>query len=622
MRRRRPSTKLADRRIRALLAVFAVVFAVMLARAAWLQTVQASSLATKGASQQRETLTVPAGRGTIFDRTGVQLALGEQAITVYANPREVVNARRVANAAAQTLGVDPAALYKQLTDRSKWFVYVDREADPAKAQALKQRHLAGLGFYPEQRRYYPLGPVASQVIGFSGIDSNGLAGMELERNQTLTGRAGRETVIKDPFGRVVDVLDSVPERDGHDVFLTVDHTIQAEAEDALRSAVRQWHAKRANAVVLDPRTGAVLAMATAPGFDANSFGSVPPQYQRNSTVTDVYEPGSTFKLVTVAAALSEHLVSPTTSFTLAPCIQVADRCIHDAEPRATETMTVGQILARSSNVGVITVAGLVGPDRLSNWISRFGFGRDTGIDFPGESPGIVLPRDKWYGSTVGTIPIGQGIAVTPIQLAAAYAAIANHGLWTTPHLVDHVIGGPRPKVEHRRILSPAIAKQLLAMLVDVVAEGTGTLAHVPGYIVAGKTGTANKPDPQTGGYSTSKYVASFVGIVPATSPRLVILVTVDEPQGAIFGGTVAAPVFQQIARFAMQYLEVPPDNPSDLSASTTTGATAAATSSTTPSTSANTAASTSTSVSSTASSSTDTASSTSSVPDTSASSGG
>jgi cell division protein FtsI (penicillin-binding protein 3) len=572
VRRRRPSTKIADRRLRVLLALFAVVFAVTLARAAWLQTVQASSLSSKGASQQHETLTVPAGRGTIFDRSGVQLAIGEQATTVYANPREIANARAVAAAAAETLGVDAAKLYPQLLDRSKGFVYVAREADPAKAAALKQRHLAGLGFYPEERRFYPLGPVASQLVGYAGIDDKGLAGMELERDGTLSGRPGRETVIKDPFGRVVDVLDSVSERDGRDVFLTVDHTIQSEAEAALRSAVSRWHAKRANAIVLDPRTGAVLAMATAPGYDANSFADVPPNYQRNSPVTDVYEPGSTFKLVTVAAALSEHLVTATTAYTLPYTIQVADKVIHDAEPRGTETMTVGEILARSSNVGAVTLARLVGATRLSEWISRFGFGHDTRIDFPGESAGIVLPRSKWYGSAVGTIPIGQGIAVTPIQLAAAYAAVANRGVWVTPHLVDHVLGGTGPRIERRRVLSPAVARQLMAMLVNVVAEGTGTLAHVPGYNVAGKTGTANKPDPATGGYSTSKYVASFVGIVPATEPKLLILVTVDEPQGAIFGGTVAAPVFQQIARFALQYLDVPPDNPTELAASATSSA--------------------------------------------------
>jgi len=569
-----------------LLVVFGAVFAITLARAAWLQTVQASSLASKGASQQHESIDIPAGRGTIFDRSGVQLAIGEQATTVYANPKQIVNARAVANAAAQTLGVDANALYPELVDRSKGFVYVAREADPAKAAELKARHLAGLGFYPEERRFYPLGPVASQVVGYAGIDNRGLAGMELADEASLHGRPGRETVIKDPFGRVLDVLDSVSERDGHDVFLTIDHTIQAEAEDALRTAVAQWHAKRATATVLDPHTGAVLAMATAPGYDANSFANEPPGLQRNSPVTDVYEPGSTFKLVTVAAALSDHLVTPMSSYYLPYSIRVADKWIHDAEVRGPETMTVGEILARSSNVGAVTLARLVGATRLSDWISRFGFGHETGIDFPGESPGIVLPRSKWYGSAVGTIPIGQGIAVTPIQVAAAYAAIANRGVWVTPHLVDRVIGGSGPRIEHRRIVSSAVAKELMAMLVNVVAEGTGTLAHVPGYNVAGKTGTAAKPDPQTGGYSTSKYVASFVGIVPATAPKLLILVTVDEPQGAIFGGTVAAPVFQKIARFALQYLSIPPDNPSELASSAnaatsaTSGASTAATSQT------------------------------------------
>jgi len=572
--RGRPSAKVADRRIRVLLVVFAAVFGVTLARAVWLQTVQASSLAAKGASQQHEELTIPAGRGSILDRSGVQLAIGEQATTVYANPREVVNPRLVAEAAAQALGVDANALYPQLTDRSKAFVYVARQADPQKAATLERRHLAGLGFYPEERRFYPFGPVASPVVGYAGVDNHGLAGMELQRDGTLSGRPGRETVIKDPFGRVVDVLHSQSERDGHDVFLTIDHTIQAEAENVLSTTVARWHAKRATAIVLDPHTGAVLAMATEPGFDANSFSTTPPGLQRNSAVTDVYEPGSTFKLVTVAAALSEHLVTATSSFYLPYSIQVGGKWIHDAERRGPETMTVGEILARSSNVGAVTLATeKVGATRLSSWISRFGFGRDTGIDFPGESPGIVLPRSKWYGSAVATIPIGQGIAVTPIQLAAAYASVANHGVWVTPHLVDHVIGGSRPKVERRRLVSPSIAQQLMAMLVDVVAEGTGTLAHVPGYNVAGKTGTAAKPDPATGGYSSSKYVASFVGIVPATAPRFVILVTVDEPQGAIFGGTIAAPAFQQIARFALQYLEVPPDNPADLHAASSSSAT-------------------------------------------------
>jgi cell division protein FtsI (penicillin-binding protein 3) len=262
--------------------------------------------------------------------------------------------------------------------------------------------------------------------------------------------------------------------------------------------------------------------------------------------------------VTVAAALSDRLVTPSTAFTLPYSIHVADRVIHDAEPRGTVRYTVAQILAHSSNVGAITLAEMLGRDRLARWISRFGFGHVTGIDFPGESAGIVLPPAKWSGSTIGNVPIGQGIAVTPVQMASAYAAIANHGIWTRPHLVAHVDGGPPPAFDRRRIVSPGVARELMTMLKDVVAEGTGTYAAIPGYQVAGKTGTAQKADSH-GGYATGEYVASFVGMVPASRPRLLVLVTVDQPRGAIFGGVVAAPAFQQIASFDLRYLEIPPD---------------------------------------------------------------
>jgi cell division protein FtsI/penicillin-binding protein 2 len=264
--------------------------------------------------------------------------------------------------------------------------------------------------------------------------------------------------------------------------------------------------------------------------------------------------------VTVAAALSDRLVSPSTEFTLPDAIQVADRVIHDADARETVRYSVAQILAHSSNVGAITLAELLGKDRLASWISRFGFGHETGIDFPGESPGIVLPAARWSGSTIGNVPIGQGIAVTPVQMAAAYAAIANRGVWSRPHLVARVQGRRRPSPHRRRIISATIARDVMTMLQDVVAEGTGTYAAIPGYQVAGKTGTAQKPDSH-GGYATDKYVASFVGIVPASRPRLVVLVTVDEPHGAIWGGVVAAPAFQEIARQALQYLGAAPDAP-------------------------------------------------------------
>jgi cell division protein FtsI/penicillin-binding protein 2 len=552
--------RLVNRRIRLLLMMLTFAFGGLLLRATWLQGVRAESLARLGQTQHRESVTLPASRGTLYDRTGVELGLGERATTVYANPKQIVNPRAASVAVERTLGLDANRVYPALADRTRGFVYVERQADPAQAVALQRLKLSGFGFYPEERRSYPQGSVAAQVLGYVGIDGDGLSGLELQFDKQLSGHAGHETIVKDPSGRVIDVEQQRPETPGRDVFLTLDHTIQANAEEVLRETVHKWRAKSASAIVLDPRTGAVLAMAVQPGYDANRFPSAPRDLQRNRTVTDTYEPGSTFKLVTVAAALSERLVSPSTRFTLPYSLRVADRVVHDAEERGTVNYSVAQILAHSSNIGAIELAEMLGKARLSSWISRFGFGRVTSIDYPGESPGIVLPPDKWSGSTIGNVPIGQGIAVTPVQMAAAYAAIANHGVWSRPHLVDHVAGGGRPSLNRRRLVSPRTAAELMMMLKDVVAEGTGTYAAMPGYQVAGKTGTAQKPDSH-GGYATGRYVASFVGIVPASRPRLVVLVMVDEPQGAIWGGVVAAPAFQQIARFDLQYLEVPPDAP-------------------------------------------------------------
>jgi cell division protein FtsI (penicillin-binding protein 3) len=552
--------RLVNRRIRLFLATLTLVFAGLVVRATWLQGVRAESLSSLGRTQHRETVTIPAGRGTIHDSRGFELALGERATTVYANPMQVANPRAAAIAAKRTLGLDADRLYPTLADRSRGFVYVARQADPAQASALQRLKLPGLGFYPEERRSYPQRSVAAQVLGYVGIDGNGLAGLELQFDDELAGRPGKETLVKDPSGRVIDVQEEKAEVPGRDLYLTLDHNIQANAEEVLRATVRKWGAKSASAVVLDPRTGSILAMAVQPGYDANRYPSAPRDLQRNRAVTDTYEPGSTYKLITVAAALSEGLVSPSTRFTLPYTIEVADRVIHDAEERDTVNYSVAQILAHSSNVGAITLAERVGKTRLSQWISRFGFGHTTGVDFPGESPGIVLPPDKWSGSTIGNVPIGQGIAVTPVQMAAAYAAIANKGIWSRPHLVDHVAGGGRPSLHRHRMVSTRVAAEIMAMLKDVVAEGTGQFAAIPGYQVAGKTGTAQKPDSH-GGYATDRYVASFVGIVPASRPRLVVLVTVDEPRGAIWGGVVAAPAFQQLARFDLQYLEVQPDAP-------------------------------------------------------------
>jgi cell division protein FtsI (penicillin-binding protein 3)/stage V sporulation protein D (sporulation-specific penicillin-binding protein) len=561
------SPKLANRRIRLLLAVLTLAAVVTFGRAFWLQVVRAPALERLAAQQHHETVTTPAGRGTIFDRMGVQLAIGEQATTVYADPRQIRNAQKVAVEAGRALNIDPNKIYPQLRDKKQSFVYVQRKADPARAAALQRKGLAGVDFYSEERRAYPQHTVAAQVLGYAGDDNNGLAGLELGLDRDLAGKPGKETIVRDPFGRTIDVVSSTPEQPGRDVFLTLDHTLQAKIESVLRTTVARWHALDGTAIVLDPQTGGVLAMAVAPGFDANDFSQVPSSMQRNRAVTDTYEPGSTFKVVTYAAALTDGVVNPNSSFSLPPSIKVADRTIDEAEPRPTETMTVAEMLARSSNVGTVMLAQLLGSKRLAGWISRFGFGRPTGIDFPGESPGIVLPLKRWSGSTIGNVPIGQGIAVTPIQMAAMYGALANHGIWVQPHLVDHVRGRRLKRPARHRILSTAISREVISMLQGVVSDGTGEQAAVPGYLVAGKTGTAAKPD-SSGGYSDTRYVASFVGIVPASAPRLVVLVSINEPQGQIFGGVVAAPAFRDIARFALQYLDVPPDDVSTLSGQT------------------------------------------------------
>ncbi len=549
--------RVVNSRIRLLLLATLVVFGGLLAREAWIATVRAAPLAAMATAQTKATVSLPAGRGAIFDAVGTPLALGEQATTVYVDPSAVTKPKGEAIVAARILGLKRKAVLRALTTTGTHFAYVERKAPADKATPLAKRNLPGFHFYGEERRTYPQSSVAAQVLGYAGVDNNGLAGFELELNQELTGVPGQETILRDPFGRAIDVQNVHPAKPGKDVFLTIDHRIQANAEQVLRATVAKWHAKDATAIVLDPRTGGVLAMATEPGYDANNY---PQAFARgltgNRATSDVYEPGSVFKVVTIGGALADHLVTPRTSFLLPYSIHVADRVVHDAERRPTERMTVAQILQRSSNVGAVTIARTkLGESGLKQWIQRFGFGQQTGIDFPGESAGL-LPS-YWSGSTIGNVPIGQGISVTAIQLTSVYAAIANRGLWIQPHLVDHVQGVQIPAPKTRRILPRPVDRELLAMLKGVVSDaGTGAAAEIPGYTVAGKTGTAQKPGPH--GYMPGKYAATFVGMVPAKNPRVVVLVTVDEPHGAYYGGVVAAPAFAQIATFDLQYLEVPP----------------------------------------------------------------
>jgi cell division protein FtsI (penicillin-binding protein 3)/stage V sporulation protein D (sporulation-specific penicillin-binding protein) len=550
--------RVVNSRLRLLLLVILLTFATLGARTAWLQTVRASSLARLAQAQTKASLVLPAGRGTIYDRLGIPLAIGEQATDVIADPMQIADPRREASVAAKVLGIPAKQVYTELADRSRGFVYVERKAPPKLAAALSKRNLTGFTFQSDERRVYPQKTVAAPVLGYAGTDNTGLGGLELALNRQLRGSPGRATVVRDATGQAVNTIQDRPAHDGRDVFLTLDSRIQANAEQVLEQTVHDWHARDATAIVLDPHTGAILAMAQEPGYNANYY---PAAFTHglaiDHAVTDVFEPGSVFKVVTVGGALSEHKITPQTAFTLPYSIHVADRVIHDAELRPTERMTVAQILQRSSNVGAITIAErYLGESGLVKWMKRFGFGHKTGIDFPRESAGI-LPS-YWSGSTIGNVPIGQGVSVTSVQLAAAYAAIANGGEWIEPHLVDHVLGESPPHLRRRRILAPGIDRQLRTMLKGVVSDqGTAELAAIPGYTVAGKTGTAQKPGPH--GYIPGAYVATFVGMVPASSPRLVVLVSVDEPHGQIYGGTVAAPAFEQIASFDLQYLQVPPD---------------------------------------------------------------
>jgi cell division protein FtsI (penicillin-binding protein 3) len=346
---------------------------------------------------------------------------------------------------------------------------------------------------------------------------------------------------------------------GQGLQLTLDAKIQDKVEQVLQGVGETYRPKGATAIVMDPSDGELLAVANWPRINANDPAGAPGYANEDRAVGFTYEPGSTFKAFTVAGALQDGIVTPTTSFDLAPQIQVADRVIGEAETRGPVTLTTAGILAQSSNVGAITIGLREGANRFDKWIHRFGFGKPTGVDLPGEERGLVLPRAKYSGSTMGNLPIGQGISVTPMQMATAYAAIANGGILRSPHIVRELDGRPAATPVGHRVISPAVATQLRTMLEGVFAPGgTASEVSIPGYQLAGKTGTANKIDPTTGEYSKSRYVASFMGFAPAANPKLLVAVMVDEPQGAIYGGTVAAPAFGKIMSFALQYLRIPP----------------------------------------------------------------
>jgi len=550
--------RLVERRIGLLFAAFFLCFAVVLARALWLQGVRGGALASEATSQQTEMVTVPGLRGRVLDRRGQELAVSEDAASIYATPYQVKDPERTASRLASLLNVSRNELLKGLTANSG-FSYLAHKVDVPTAEKIKQMKLAGIGTLPDSRRTYPQGNLAAQVLGAVGSDNQGLSGLEAGQQSVLGGTDGQERIVKDALGEPIRLETVTGSSDGHDIKTTIDAAIQAKTEQVIASVGQQYAAKGATAIVMDPHNSQILAMANWPGVDLNNLASASSSDLQNQATGFTYEPGSTFKAFTVAGALQDHVVTPDTTFHLEPTIHVADRTIQDAEPRGAVDLSVSQILAQSSNVGAVTIGLKLGATKFSRWVSRFGFGRPTGIQFPAEERGIVPSYADYSGSSIGNLPIGQGLSVTPIQMMAAYAAIANGGILRQPQLLEQVDGQPVTEPPGHRVINVGVAAEIRKMLEGVLAPGgTASEVSVPGYTLAGKTGTAQVAE--NGGYSQTKFVASFMGFAPAANPRLLVAVIVDEPQGTnYYGGSVAAPAFGEIATFALPYLGIPPN---------------------------------------------------------------
>ncbi len=550
---------LIDRRVGLLFACFISLLVLALVRAAWLQGVQGSEYSKSAQRQQTETVVVPGVRGAILDRNGQELAVSEDAASVFATPYQVKDPEDAATKLAGVLKEKRTTILEALANRESGFAYLARKVDLSSAEAVEDLDIAGIGLLPDSRRIYPEGELASQVIGTVGIDNQGLTGLEAAQDDSLRGSDGEREVTRDALGEELERNTTDASAAGSDLKLTIDASIQARTEEVIEGIGETYQPQGATAIVIDPDTADVLAMANWPAVDPYDIGDADPSELSNMATGFTYEPGSTFKAFTVAGALEEGLVEPETPFNLAPTIQVADRVIEEAHPRGPATMTVSDILAQSSNVGAVTIGLELGGERFDQWIRRFGFGAPTGIEFPGEEQGIVIPTSDYSGSTMGNLPIGQGLAVTPIQMAAGYAAIANGGTLRTPRLVVERDGGTTEVDPGTRVFSKRNSRKLSEMLEGVLEEGgTASAVQVPGYVLAGKTGTAQKV--VDGAYSDTEYVGSFVGYAPAEDPELLVAVVVDNPPyGSHYGGVVAAPAFGEIAKFALPYLGVAPD---------------------------------------------------------------
>jgi cell division protein FtsI (penicillin-binding protein 3) len=548
-----------QRRIGAMFGITFLMLVLAAGRTVYLSALRGGALRKAASSQQLTHEPVPAQRGAITDRNGIDLAVSEPAQDISATPYLVKDPLSSAQRLAPLLGQSQAAVLHKLSERGG-FVYLARALPAKQAQEVAALKIPGIAGAPVMRRVYPRGTLAAQVLGVVGTEGNGLAGLEYSRNAILHGRSGQRRVVSDAIGQPVSINEVHPETPGASVSLTLDANIQQRTEEVLGAVGRVFNPKDATAIVMNPQTGAILAMANWPQVNANDPGASAPEALENRAVSFNYEPGSTFKAFTVSSALQQGLITPTTSFDIPDHIQVADRTIHDDTEHGDETLTTAQILAQSSNVGAIKIGLLEGAPSFSDWVRRFGFGAHSGIELPGEEMGQVLPLSHYSGSSMGNLPIGQGQLVTPIQMASAYSAIANGGILRPPHIIQSVGGRDQRTPAGRRVISAATSAALRQMLEGVLAPGgTASEVSIPGYALAGKTGTASKIDPATGEYSKTAYVASFMGFAPASNPKLLCAVVVDEPQSrSIYGGTVAAPAFGQIMSFALPYLRIPP----------------------------------------------------------------
>lgn len=562
---RRKRRSASPGRLVALFVVFTLAFGGMATRLVVVQVLDGRAYARLAREVREREIVFPAHRGAVYDRNGNPLAISVDLETVYADPALVTNPGTVAKRLARVLNLRAAEIAERMQPTPSWSRYevIARQLSPETARKVRALKLPGIALKAEPKRLYPNKRLASHILGsVNNFDAAGASGIELEYDDILSGDPGRMVLEEDPTGRALPHTESTFERPrpGRSLYLTIDKDLQHFTELTLAEAASRYHAESATAIVMRPRTGEILALANVPAFDPNTPGRSPPESWRNRALTDMYEPGSAYKIVTVSAALEEGVVTPRTAYTVPDALPYADRVFNDSHPHPTEKMTVAEIIRDSSNVGTIKIGLDLGGKRLDKYVRRFGFGTRTGLDFPGESAGIVIPREDWSGTTIATIPIGQGIAVTPMQMAVAYSALANGGVRVEPKLLYATMGGrgdvrraSRPATH--RIVSARTARRMVRMLTGVVEEGTGIQAQIPGYLVAGKTGTAQKPLP-TGGYGNS-YVASFAGFAPARDPEIMAIVVMDNPS-PIWGGSTAAPAFRTITEFALRHLGVPP----------------------------------------------------------------